>query len=420
MRSNRSGSICVIAAIIIIVLGLLLYVRAGSAAEKSGGVLAGVWPCFQGANHDSISTESGWNASWPKEGPKQAWKLQVGKGYSSVAVVDGVVYTMGNDGKDKDSLFCIDAKSGKVVKQVSYACPTAKDYPGTRATPTVCDGLVYTLSREGHIRCVDAKTGDVKWAKDARKDFASELPKWGFAASPLILDKWVIFDVGTVVAMDRETGNVAWKSSAYPASYATPCMFQAGGRKCLAAFNAEGLVILDAANGKELMKHPWKTKYDINAATPIFIDGKLFISSGYGSGCAMLDLTGQKPAVVWQNKNMANQFATCALWKGYLYGISGQVGGAALTCMDIKDGAVKWTDKSQGSVMSLMLADGKLIVQGEKGRLAVAEATTEGYKELAAATPLGGTCWTQPVLADGMIYCRNSDGDLVCLDVSGK
>jgi outer membrane protein assembly factor BamB len=178
-------------------------------------------------------------------------------------------------------------------------------------------------------------------------------------------------------------------------------------------FNSSGLVILDPKDGRELMLHPWRTDWNVNAAIPIVSGDKVFISSGYNVGCALLQVSGDKPVVIWQNKNMRNHFNSCVLWKGYLYGVDE----SQLRCLDWETGDVKWTQRGLGKG-SLMLADGKLIIMSDKGKLVIAEASPDEFKELASVKVLSGLCWTVPVLSNGKIYCANHEGDLICLDVS--
>jgi outer membrane protein assembly factor BamB len=146
----------------------------------------------------------------------------------------------------------------------------------------------------------------------------------------------------------------------------------------------------------------------------------MFVSSGYRTGGALLDVAAGRPSVVWKNQNMHNQLNACVLIKDHLYGTSGQSGHTGdLRCVDFNTGEVKWKEDTAG-LGALMAAGGKLIVLGEKGELIIAEATPEKFKPLARAQVLGGKCWTTPVLSNGRIYCRNSQGALVCVDVSAK
>ncbi|HUU60415.1 MAG TPA: PQQ-binding-like beta-propeller repeat protein [Phycisphaerae bacterium] len=389
-----------------------------SSGEPAAAGADGNWPQWRGPNRDGISSEAGWSTSWPMEGPPKVWRASVGQGYSSISVAAGRAYTMGN-AQGRDVVYCFDAAGGKELWKYSYQC-AAGEQPGTRVTPTVDGDRVYTLSREGHLFCLSADKGKKIWSAHMVKDFGAQLGQWGLACSPLILGDRLIVDAGITVAFDKKTGKVLWKSEKQKAGYATPAVFQRGDKQCLAVFRAFAFAVLDLADGRTVYSLPWKTDYDVNAATPIFSDGKVFISSGYGTGCALIDVAAAEPKVLWKNRDMKNHCNTCILWEGHLYGFDGQVGGGGtLTCMEFQTGKVKWSQRGLGTG-ALMMADGKLIVLAERGDLVIAEASPEKFQKLAQAKVLGGTCWTYPVLAGGRIYCRNDRGDLVCLDVRKK
>ena len=177
---------------------------------------------------------------------------------------------------------------------------------------------------------------------------------------------------------------------------------------------------MDVKTGRRVWSHPWKTRWDVNAADPIVLGEKMFISSDYRHGCTLLDFSAGRPRVVYENKNMQNHFSSSVLYKGYLYGSSGNVNSdASLVCMDFQTGRVKWSKRGL-KMTSLMIADGKLVILTKRGLLIVAEATPAGFKPLAQAKVMSGTCWTVPVLAGGKIYCRNHEGEVICLDVAGR
>jgi outer membrane protein assembly factor BamB len=168
-----------------------------------------------------------------------------------------------------------------------------------------------------------------------------------------------------------------------------------------------------------MWKFPWKASYDINSSDAIIAGDTIFVSSGYNKGCVLVKISGGEATEVWQNKNMRNHINCSVLWEGHIYGFDGQVGGGGkLTCLDLATGEKKWSQDGMGTG-SLMIADGKLIILSEKGKLVIAAASPEGFKELASAEILTGKCWTYPVLANGRIYARNADGQLVCVDVRG-
>ncbi|HUS47482.1 MAG TPA: PQQ-binding-like beta-propeller repeat protein [Phycisphaerae bacterium] len=411
MRRLGTRTICTAAALA--VAGVALALAIDMAAAPSA---AADWPSFHGPNGNGISDETDWKSDWSGGAPKQAWKKNVGTGYSMVAVVGDKLYTMGN-ANNTDTVWCLNAKTGDEIWKSEYACRSPKANPGPRCTPTVDGGLVYTLSRAGDMRCMDAAKGDLKWQKRAR-EFGGKAGSWGFAGSALIVGDMVIFDVGTVVALNKTSGEVIWKTPGHKAGYATPAPITVDGKKLLATFNADGLALLELASGKELRLYPWKTSYDVNAPRPIYVDGKVFICSGYGKGCGLVDVKAER--MVYQKKIMASHFTTPILYKGLLYGIGGQAGAkAGVVCLDPATGEAKWSSKAVFTG-GLMLADGKLIIQDGKGELVIAEASPDGYKELARTKVLSGICWNMPVLSNGMIYCRNDQGDMVAVDVSGK
>ena len=372
------------------------------------------WPRWRGPDLNGISPEKGWQTQWPAEGPKQLWKASVGTGFSSFSVSDGRVYTMGNTA-NTDWVFCLEATTGKRVWGHSYPCPLAANNfeGGPCATPTVADGRVYTFSRKGDLFCLDAVKGTVIWSKNLNRELGLEIPTWGCASSALVEGAMVVVNMGSAgVALDRKSGQVVWVSAKGPGAYATPVPFKIGSERCLAILSRQSLIAVKAADGHEVWSYPWKTEYDVNAADPIVDGDKVFISSGYNHGGAVLKMTGQTPEKVWENKNLRNHFDSCVLWQGHLYGPDD----SGLRCVAFDTGELKWTYAEFGKG-SLMVADGKLVGLSEKGELIIAEPTPAEFKPMARAQVLKGKCWTTPLLSNGQIYCRNAVGDVVCLDV---
>ena len=374
------------------------------------------WPHFRGPTYDGISTETGWKTTWPADGPKILWRAQVGTGFSSFAVSKGRVYTMGNSG-NKDTVFCWEADTGKEIWKFSYSCPLKAKYyeGGTHSTPTVDGDRVYTVSKVAQVYCLDAATGKEKWSKT----FRDPAPEWGFAGSARVIDKMIIVNIGSGgVAMDKMTGRIIWRSEQGVSGYSTAVPFKQGAQQCVALAGTESYYAVMAANGTKLWEHPWKTKYFVNAPDPIFVKGnKMFISTGYNRGCALLLVGMGAPKVIWENRRMSNKFNSCVLWKGYLYGYDEK----DFKCLELASGREKWCVKRLG-IGGQMLADGKLIVMSEQGKLIVAEASEKEFKPLASAQVLGGKkrCWSTPTLSNGRIYVRDAGGNVACVDVKGE
>ena len=397
-------------------------------------VVAGDWVGWRGPNRDGVSTESGWRSDWSSRPPEVTWKAEVGVGFSAVSVSDGRLYTMGRSAvgeggkKDggKDTVYCFDAADGSKVWTYSYSCKLVDNLHdgGPAATPTVDDGKVYTLSKEGHLFCFEKSKGKIEWQKELAKALGVKMPGWGFSSSPLVHGELLILDAGPLVAFDRKTGDLRWKTRPYVCGYGSPVPFEVDGAPQVAHLNNDGLLVCRLPSGETADLLPWKTSFATNGSTPVIAGGSIFISTGYKRGCSLVEFANGKLRGVYENKNMNNHINSCVLRDGHLYGIDGNSNDPRrtieLVCLEAKTGTVKWKKNGFGCG-SLMAADGKLIVLSDSGELAIVEARPDAYHELARHKVLDGRCWTVPVLANGRIYCRNSRGRLVCVDVrAGK
>lgn len=373
------------------------------------------WPHMSGPRFDNLPQQSNIR---PRE-VHELWKTNVGIGFSSIAVAGDTCYTIGNK-NDFDIVYGIDAATGAVRWRKSYAAALSPNMyeGGPNAMPTVSGGKVYTLGKEGQVHCFDAKTGAIAWKHHANEWGASP-PDWGFGGAPTIVGDLAVFNIGDAgCALKKDTGEVVWKTGGGGAGYAplVPYPLPDGGTGLL-LFRAAGLAGLDAKDGRVLWEFEWVTGANVNAATPLYFDGKVFISSAYDHGCCLLDISSGQPRELWRNTHMRNHFSTCAVYKGAIYGMDGHAGRrpAGIVALDLKDGGLIW--KKDVGMGSLRLADGKLVVLTEQGELIFCEATTTGYQELGRKKILAFKCWTVPTIANGRLFARNSGGDLVCLSL---
>lgn len=378
------------------------------------------WPQFRGPNRDGISTEVGWTAAWPPEGPKLIWKARVGTGYASIAVARGRAYTAGNEA-DRDTVYCFDTVTGAAVWTHVCECPLLPDNHagGPGATPTIDVDRVYTLSKVGRLLCLDAASGKAVWEKDLAKDPGVKRSRWGFQGSPMVVGERLYLNAGAAgLCLEKATGKTLWASDPEGAGYSTPVFRRTGDRLMMVLMTEKAVRGVDAADGKALWVYDWPTAYGENVADPIWIGDRLFISASQGMGAALLDVSGAAPKSVWKNAEHGTHIATSVFWRDHLYGFDGLVyekEGQALNCIDAKTGETRW--RKDGLFGSILVADGTLVMTLVDGRLIAAEASPAGYKELARAQVLGGRCWTMPTLANGRIYCRNDAGEVICLDV---
>ncbi len=383
----------------------------------SGAAIAEDWPHWRGVNYDGISKEAEFNTAWPETGPKVLWRASVGTGFSSFSVSDGRVYTTGHAG-GTDTLWCFDAAGGKVIWKHTYKQPLdPKLYEGgPSATPTVDGNRVYMLAKRGQLMCLNADDGKVIWERNVNTELGATLPKWGFASSPVIIGDRLIVNAGKAgMAFDKKTGKELWVNGTDPTGYASAVPFKHQDKQCVLIFGAAMLYCVQVDDGAVLWQTPWPTSYEANIADPVIVaDDKIFISSGYKKGCALLKITPGGARPVWVNREMQNHMASTVFVNGLLFGMDER----KFKCLDL-NGEVKWSERSSGKG-TVTVAGDKLIILSDKGRLAVATPSADGYKEIAAAKVLKGKCWTVPVLANGRIYCRNAKGDVVCLDVRKK
>ena len=374
------------------------------------------WPQWRGLNRDGVSSETG-VCECSGAAPAILWKASVGKGFSSCAVAQGKVFTLGNQ-DETDTVCCLDAETGQEVWKHSYPCAL---YPksfegGPLATPAIAGDRVYTLSKFGDCFCLDAPTGHVVWSRKFEPPTATKADYpvwWGFAGSILATPERLLLAVGTAgAALDPLSGKVLWDNGPGYSGYSSPVGFRVGAQSCFGFVSGHEIVVAQADNGRVLGKIPWKTTWDQNATDMIVQDGRLFVSSGHNVGCALFNLTGTSPVEVWRNKNLRTYLGNCVLWEGNLYGFDDK----QLRCIDWQTGAVRWTLPGTG-LGTLILADSKLVVLREEGTLLILEATPEACRQLGRAKVLAGRCWSAPALANGRLYARNATGDLVCVDL---
>src|SRR5580692_3379404 len=377
------------------------------------------WPQWRGPNRDGISAETGLLDVWPKGGPPLVWKIQgLGEGYSSAAIAAGRLFIQGQHG-DEEYVLAFDANTGKQLWRVHTGIPFNESRGhGPRSTPTVDGDHLYALAADGMLVCLDAATGKTFWGYNIVDHFHGSVPHWGISESPLVEGDRVIVTPGgsgaAVVALDKMSGKLLWQSQSGSAAYSSPIIYDAGGSRRVVVFAAGAAMGLDLASGKLQWKYERVANGTANIATPIVHGGEIFLSSNYGTGCALLKTgAGSDASEVYFNRNMQNHYSTSVLVDGYLYGFSASI----LTAMKFETGDVAWRDRSVGKG-SLIYADRHLYALGEDGIVGLVDADPAGYHEISRfEIPKGAyPTWSQPVIANGMLYLRDQD-NLFCFNV---
>lgn len=380
------------------------------------------WPARRGPNANGISKEKNWSV--PDQGSRiqPLWKTNVGVGFSTVTTEGNKVFTMGNV-EGTESIYCLDRTDGHVLWRHSYECPLDDRFfeGGPTSTPTIDRGMLFALSRQGDLFCLETTTGRLVWSQNVHETTGLRIPGWGFAASPVVDGERLLLGVGeSGVLLEKRTGRILWKSNDADAGYMTPQIFEHDSKRYAIIASGKHYQCVDLETGHVQWKHRWLTTYGCNAADPIIDGNRLFISSGYGRGASLLSYSHDKAEVIWSNKEMQNQLNSSVLIAGSLYGFDGDEGSEVLLkCIDIENGELRWQIEGFGAG-SLIAADNQLIILSESGDLIFAPVSPNGLNPSAKIKALDGRCWTVPVLSNGRIYCRNAAGDLVCIDVEQK
>ncbi len=378
------------------------------------------WPQWMGPNHDGISTETNWSTDWPTSGLPVAWKREIGIGFSSISIDDGRLFTMGHV-NGEEYVYCMSEQNGEILWSHKYPCQLVDNLHegGPGSTPTIHEGLVYTVGREGQLFCFEAETGKIIWQKDLQKDLDVILPEWGFTSSAYVYKDQILLEAGRVVSYHKLTGEKKWQSSQHTAGYGSAALMKEDEQSYIVTLDCDALRVYAADSGQEIAQTPWESPFRTNSTTPIVQGNLIYISAGYNVGCALYRWTGSDLEQVYKNRGMRNHFNNSILLDGNLYGFDGNsnLGRVVqLTCMNMKTGEIAWKQRGMGCG-SLMIVDGKLLALSEDGDLILAKATPESFQEIARVPFLSGRCWTVPIFLNGRIYGRNASGTLVAVNV---
>jgi outer membrane protein assembly factor BamB len=407
------------------------------------GILAAAdWPQFLGPNRDNASTEPV-AKSFPKEGPKVLWKLDVGPGFGGPAVDGGMVYILDRDGEKGDILRCLDLAKGEQQWTYAYDAPAvAKEFGrdsklqfnGSRSTPLVDKDYVYTIGLMGDMNCISKTTHKPVWTKQLIKDFGGKLPMWAVSQSPVAYKDTIIAAplsaTAGVVAFNRATGAVVWQTPSIGAmKYTSPYVTTIDGVDQVIMISGDGQVTgIDATKGGILWQYD-KFVCHLPIPSPLNVgDGRIFICGGYNAGSVMLEV--KKANGKWSdtpafsNLKFGSHNANPVLYKDYLYANGTTVQAKnGFQCMDLK-GNIKWqtmpdtdVDFEIGNI--LLAGDVIFAIHGKTGELAMIQPSPDGYKELARVKVLdakGQTVWAPLVLSGGKLIVRDQH-QMKCLDV---
>lgn len=394
------------------------------------------WPQWRGPQRDGISPEKGLLDSWPAQGPPLAWKTSgLGGGFSSVAVTQGKIFTMGQFG-GSDKLIALDAKNGSQLWATNAGTPEG----APNSTPTVDRDLVFGVTFGGDLLCAESATGKEVWKKSFRRDFGGTMMSgWGYSESVLVDGDRVICTPGSqqamLAALDRRTGRVLWTTKMLSrsgskgsdgAAYSSIVISHAAGTKQYVQLVGRGVIGVDASNGELLWGYNDIANGTANIPTPIVRDDFVFCSTGYGEGgTALLRLTKERgrinPQVVYYlpASKTQNHHGGAILLGKHIYMGHGHSNGFPL-CLEFLTGKDVWRPgRGPGSgSAAVAYADGHLYFRYENGVMALIEATPDRYrvKGQFQIAIKNGESWPHPAIADGKLYLRDQD-ELACYDI---
>ncbi len=391
---------------------------------------AGDWPQILGPARNGIAAEEHLLTDWPADGPAELWSYPVGSGYAGPVVVGNELYLYHRI-ENQERLERLDATTGKSLWQIdfpaSYSGGVNPDN-GPRCVPLVHDQCVYVFGASGDMHSVARETGKARWSREVGTEYSASDGYFGFGSTPIALGNVLLVNVGGpdnagIVALSLETGETIWKATDDQASYSAPTSAVLEGKvHAIFATRYQALAILPETGDVRFRIPFGRRGPTVNAATPLVLDNRLFLTSSYGVGCALVDIGSPVPAVAWTTDNLLScHYNTPIHVNGHLFGVHGRedVGRAELRCVDLANRQVKWSVPDFG-VANLILADGILLILKVDGTLLLADPDTTKFLRRAEATVSDHTTRALPALAAGRLYFRDNDptgGTLRCVRV---
>jgi outer membrane protein assembly factor BamB len=371
------------------------------------------WPGFRGPDRDGVARAAPIATDWSESRPVELWRRPVGPGWSSFAVAGELFYTQEQRGDD-EVVACYNLITGQLVWMHRDAARFWESNAGAgpRATPTLGNGRLYTLGATGIVNALEAADGTPVWSRNAASDADKKVPNWGFAGSPLVVDDLVIVaTAGRLVACEVPSGHVRWLGPAGGAGYSSPHVATIDGVKQVLLLHGDGVTSVEPATGKQLWTHAWEGDGIVQPS--LTSDGGVLIGSGSGLGGNAIGVrrlavahgpNGWTAEERWTSAGLKPYYNDIVAHKGQVFGFDGNF----LACVDLADGTRKWKGARYGHGQVILLPEQDLLlVLSEKGELALAAATPDGFRELARVPAIHGKTWNHPVLVGDVLLVRN-------------
>ncbi len=377
----------------------------------------GDWPQWRGPNRDGSAPSFTAPKAWP-DMLTQRWKVEVGIGYASPVLVGNRVYIFTRQ-NDDEFLTALDAASGKQVWQSHYAAPytlvraAAPHGLGPKSTPAYADGRLFSLGISGILTAWDANTGKQLWQKPA----PAEGPMFSTSQSPIVDRGLLIVHVGGnkeggLTAFDPATGNQRWRWNGDGPGYGSPIVAVIGGTRQVIEPTYQNLVGVSAETGELLWKRPLKARSDVNAITPLFVNGDTIITSAVDQGIVAVKLTKQgdtwSAQDLWKNDEASFQLSNATIVGDALFGLS-SVGSGTYVVIDTKTGKTIFNGtpraannaafQKAGDLLIVLENDGDLFVADGKNTSSLTP--THKYKVSEAPT------WSAPAISGNRLFVKD-------------
>lgn len=383
------------------------------------------WPQWGGPRRDFTSTATGLSSAWPAAGPPRLWSRVLGEGHSAISADDDRLYTVyrplvATGHADVEVITALNARTGATVWEHRFQSPMAGvgfgPYVGPHTAPLVSDQLVYAAGSRKQLFALDKTTGRVVWSHDLIREYGAPEGDRGYAASPLLHDGRLIVAVGgpgqSLAAFNAVTGALEWKAGRVAQSPASPILIESGGRPQVVYLGGNAVAGFHPSTGEQLWLYPHATSASLNISTPLWskADHHLFVSAGYGTGSRLLNLEQRGASTIaiqrWANHRVRFHFSNAVRVGAFIVGSSGDFGPMFLTAVRADTGAIAWQDRTFARAQ-LLVADGKLLILDEDGRVGLAQVTETGLQVLASAQLLEPMAWTPPTLVGTRMFVRD-------------
>jgi outer membrane protein assembly factor BamB len=401
----------------------------GTAAAPTA-VPAGVsdMPRFLGAAGDGVLPEPNWQTDWKAHPPREVWRIQVGEGWSGFAVVGNRAITQEQRGKE-ECVTCYDIATGKLLWSHADEALFAEAMGGVgpRASPTVdtAKEVVFTLGATGLLNCLDLTTGAVRWSHDVLKDAnARKNLEWGKSASPLLIGDTVVCSGGeggtSLISYRQNDGDIMWKAGDDGGSYSSPVLLTLAGRAQIVNVNNASITGHDPTTGDVLWHFDWPGVFPKVGQSVRVTPERLLVTSSYGVKSHLLEIKagadGKLAATsIWSSSAPRTKFSSASVFGTHAYALDE----GTLCCVDLTSGERGWREGRYGFGQQIRVGEKWMLVQAEKGFVALVKANPERLEEVSRLEALHAKTWNPPTLAGRWLLLRN-DAEAVCYEIPAK